>query len=409
MSLNTTILPTVVNAVRTFFSDKQYLEVFTPTIATHRIPEDHINVFTVGTSSRGNDDYVFVSGATQKEQAHDIAYLLPSPEYYHKYMLADVFLKTKIGNVGIFEIAHAYRVEQEAPRLKNKNRFVNSQKPMMNNQDASTVNTGVHGIEFLMLEYYTLGTDMEYSLQLTSELLTTMCHALDRRVPMIRRMSMKELFLDYARIDLEKICGFDSLDDIREYILLKGHELPLHKNAFGSFEEYFHYLFVHCIEPVLQEQGFVYITDYPDRIPTLCARHSSSTCCENGCKDGYNTHHEDRSKGKNDSRREGSSMHHWAQRWELYYNGLELANCYVEEVDLARIATYIASQDTHTEAPAWLSTRKQIHSSGVAMGVERIALSLSGDGVFSRGVSYGLSRGLVGVSTLQYLQEMNEQ
>ena len=74
------------------------------------------------------------------------------------------------------------------------------------------------------------------------------------------------------------------------------------------------------------------------------------------------------------------------ERWELYLNGREVANCYTEEVDPRRVAQFIEdgerrmkeldrSETIDTELPR-LYTKSTEVVAGVALGVDRLLMDL---------------------------------
>jgi lysyl-tRNA synthetase class 2 len=74
------------------------------------------------------------------------------------------------------------------------------------------------------------------------------------------------------------------------------------------------------------------------------------------------------------------------QRWELYVRGIELANCYSEETDPARIRAFIKSEAAEKQKTArikhkidenYLSTGLPT-CSGNAMGMDRLIMALTG-------------------------------
>jgi len=78
----------VIDRIRTFFQKENFLEVQTPLLAPALIPESYLEVFETGLKNK--------TGKSQK------AYLTPSPELWHKKLLA-------AGSGNIFEITKAFR------------------------------------------------------------------------------------------------------------------------------------------------------------------------------------------------------------------------------------------------------------------------------------------------------------
>ena len=110
--------------IRKFFIEKDYLEVFTPTLAPALIPEPTIKIF--GTEFRNE----FTGNLP--------LYMIPSPEVFMKKLLA-------AGSPSIFQISQCFRNSEQLG--------------------------DIHNPEFTMLEYYTLGFDEMDSIRLTIEML----------------------------------------------------------------------------------------------------------------------------------------------------------------------------------------------------------------------------------------------
>ena len=126
-------------------------------------------------------------------------------------------------------------------------------------------------------------------------------------------------------------------------------EVPV--SADDSWADLFHKIFLSFVEPGLPAGAPLVLLDYPAGVPTL-------------------------------ARRSGS----WAERWELYLAGIEVANCYTEATDPAEIEGFFRAQ-----SQAKLSAREPHRvdwelaaalqaglpaCSGAALGVDRLLLAL---------------------------------
>ena len=153
-------------AIRSFFTEKNYLEVETPLLAPALIPESAIEVFR----TRFENPY---------RPARDL-YLIPSPELWMKRLVA-------AGYGNIFQICKAFRNAESLGRL--------------------------HNPEFTILEYYTTGAGYMDSLTLTEDLfayIVNVClekiprltqspaETLARLAPPFRRLTMAQAFREYA-------------------------------------------------------------------------------------------------------------------------------------------------------------------------------------------------------------------
>jgi lysyl-tRNA synthetase class 2 len=305
----------VTGAIRHYLTRTGYLEVETPRLAQTPIPESHIELF--GTTLRR-------PGAEERE-----LYLLPSPEYWLKRLIA-------AGSGNIFEIARAFRnLEESGP---------------------------YHRPEFTMLEFYTMEADSADSVPITEELLRSVAAETEEGLidPGIRErlresdpypvMTMAEAFHRYAEVDLEANLTLQAISRA-------ARRLGLRVSEEESWEDLFQRLFLTFVEPELPTERPLFLTEYPAAVPTL-ARGIPGTP--------------------------------WADRWELYFRGQEVANCYGEETDPERIATFMADEAAKKQAhslaphpvdPEYLQKpgERLPRCSGVALGVDRFIMALANE------------------------------
>ncbi|MFP4562022.1 MAG: amino acid--tRNA ligase-related protein [Spirochaetia bacterium] len=286
-----------------FFVSHGHLEVDTPLVSPHLIPESTIDVFTTRFRDRE-------------------LYLIPSPEVWMKRLLTE-------GWGSIFQICRCFR----------------------NNESLGIQ----HNPEFTMLEWYTLGSDYRDSLGLTRELLSRLAAGFDS--PVLEKdpleFTMAEAFARYAGFDLEKNIGLDSL-------VRRGRELGLSflspsTSPGAGWEEVFNRIFLTFVEPELPTDRPVFITDYPAGIPCLA---------------------------------KGIPGTPWAERWELYIRGMEIANCFSEETDRENIDAFFRGEVANFPEsgkhridwsyPELLSRLPEC--SGTALGVDRLLMVLAGAG-----------------------------
>ena len=249
------------------------------------------------------------------------AFLLPSPELYMKRLLA-------AGSGSIFQFSRCFRDFEPASKL--------------------------HNHEFLMLEWYTVDADYRDSLNTTEQLFARLCRLpgvpkphIPSLSPPFAKMTIDEAFRKYAGIDLERCNEIDTL-----LAAIKTPVVPP-----GSVEEWtelFHFILVSQIEPALEKEKPVVLLDYPEQVPCLAK-----------AKPGY--------------RRE---------RWELYVRGIELANCFSETVSPAEVQGYFKEETARLENAGrygqadgsfpGLYDGSHPECSGVAMGVDRLIMTLAG-------------------------------
>ncbi|MCL2293728.1 MAG: elongation factor P--(R)-beta-lysine ligase [Spirochaetes bacterium] len=208
----------------------------------------------------------------------------------------------------------------------------------------------LHNPEFTMLEWYSVGANYADSIAITENLLKTLalrfkCNLLK---PPCLKISVKELFLKHTGIDLEK---FQNAESLAEAIRDAGFG---DKSGY-TWEEAFNYIFVSVIEPNLPAETPVFVIDYPLQIPCLAKK----TAC-----------------GK------------WFERWELYVNGIELANCYTEETSKAIADAFFKEQANRKKSSLVnhyvdnsytdIFSESFPDCSGVALGMDRLVMAITG-------------------------------
>ena len=283
----------VLAQIRSFFAERDVLEVETPLLGRHTVPDVYIESMSVDV----------VDGASSIEY-----FLQTSPEFFMKRLLAH-------GSGSIYQIAKAFRQEEKGSR---------------------------HNCEFTLLEWYRVSFSLEDLMneleQLVQQLLG--CDS-------IPRYTYRELFQQHLAIDPHTIT-------LEELTALANSKLDLNAGDLSK-TDYLQLLLAHCIEPKLP--GYCFIHDYPEEQAAL------STLAEDEM---------------------GTVV---AKRFELFGNGMELANGYQELTDTAEQRARFES-DNATRAAKGL-TRRDIDErlmaaiesglpscSGVAVGVDRLLMLL---------------------------------
>ena len=250
-------------------------------------------------------------------------WLLPSPEYHLKKLLA-------AGSGNLYEITHSFRnAEQRGPQ---------------------------HSAEFTMLEYYTVDADGETSRLLTEELLRELQTAAGGAGPGPdpRILTMQEAWARWAGIDLASTLDGFRGDASALATAITGAGLGMEVRPDESWEDLFQRVFLTYVEPELPNDRPVFLTRYPAAIQTLARRIPGTP---------------------------------WADRWELYLGGVEVANCFGEETDPATIAAFFDEQRNgkrcsglvdHAVETGYLSDPPLPRCSGVAMGVDRMVMHYLG-------------------------------
>ena len=294
----------ITEAVRGFFIEKGFLQVETPLLASHVIPEAHIEIFRTEQIS-----------LYKKSRS---LYLLPSPELWMKKLIAQ-------GSGSIFQICRCFR---------------------NNEQDGVQ-----HSPEFTMLEYYAHKADYNFSLELTKELFKNLFLKFQpeyAEIP-INIMTIQSAFLKTTGINIEEHQEFESL---RKAAIQAGYEIT---DSYTTWEEIFNLLFVSKTEPEICGKGITVLKDYPVQIPCTAKKKENSP---------------------------------YYERWELYIDGIEIANCYSEETDPEKVREYYRTETAAKNSlaqvpvdvdPSYPDIFKDFpECSGTALGMDRLIMILTG-------------------------------
>ncbi|MBF9014733.1 MULTISPECIES: amino acid--tRNA ligase-related protein [unclassified Oceanispirochaeta] len=294
----------LINRIRNFFFESDFLEVDTPLLSPHLIPESSIENFKASLISPYRDDIPL--------------YLTPSPEIWMKQLLAQ-------GSGDIFQICKSFR----------------------NNEQISPV----HNPEFTMLEWYKTGITADENIRICELLISSIClpETPDSCRPPFRQMTVEEAFIEFAGFSLEENMEIPTL---LKQLQLAG--IPAEENE--GWEVLYHKLFLTLVEPELPCDRPLVLKNYPRRLATLAADIEESP---------------------------------WSDRWELYMDGTEIANCYTEETDIEKIRNYYEKEgqkkSLNSRVPvrissSWVKGMKDFPScSGTAIGVDRLTAALIGD------------------------------
>jgi elongation factor P--(R)-beta-lysine ligase len=252
-------------------------------------------------------------------------YLVPSPEVWMKRLLSQ-------GSGDLFQISKCFR-NREPP-------------------------TGIHHPEFTMLEWYSVGKTYLDSLALQEEYFGHLGCVLGAKTEvMIRgrrvrlatpflRIPMREAFFEFAGLDLDRLDDFAVLTEAAAGI-------GIDASPSDDWESLFHRIFFDRVEPRLPGDRPFFLMDYPARLPTL------ARCDASG---------------------------RYAERWELFIAGLEIANCYTEERHPERLRVFFKAEDDKKRAALQpVATDWELEtimanglpaSSGNALGLDRLLMVL---------------------------------
>jgi lysyl-tRNA synthetase class 2 len=208
-----------------------------------------------------------------------------------------------------------------------------------------------------MLEYYSLNASYLDSLEITEELFGELRAAAHFSPPFIR-LTVEEAFWRWAGFDLFKAALSPGLMEE------EARKLGLKPPPGLGIAELFDLIFVHSVEEHLKMEKPVVLLDYPAFVPCLAKKKPDEKTVE---------------------------------RWELYACGIELANCFSEEVNAGPVRSFFESERAKKEQNALVrhnvdenywrifepkggSSQGQSFPpfSGVAMGLDRLIMLLCG-------------------------------
>ncbi|MCL2720066.1 MAG: LysR family transcriptional regulator [Treponema sp.] len=253
-------------------------------------------------------------------------WLIPSPEIWMKKIIAK-------HSVNVFQICKCFRNGESEGRF--------------------------HNSEFTMLEYYTMDADYMDSLVLTEELFrnlttkNTELHGERGKSSLLpfERITVAQAFKKYAGFDL-----FETAAKGADAMCLQAVKLGLDPMPGLTVAQLYDLIFIHSVEPHLKSDKPVALIDYPAFVPCLAKK------AANG---------------------------HTVERWELYYNGLELSNCFSEETNAQKVKEFFINEQEEKKQNAIVQHKvnnnyyklfeKQFpRCSGVAMGLDRLIMALTG-------------------------------
>ena len=162
----------------------------------------------------------------------------------------------------------------------------------------------VHNPEFSMLEYYTVGFDEKDSIALTQDMIrTTALEGCPQSVLAdFEVMTVHDAVQRYAGIDIDLL---QNPRDLRK----AAEDLGLPVPSPEPWDDTFNRIFINFVETGIPKDHPVCLTDYPKQIECLAVAQGN-----------------------------------YRRRWELYINGIEIANCYLEETDPDIAADYYRTE-----------------------------------------------------------------
>jgi lysyl-tRNA synthetase class 2 len=207
-----------------------------------------------------------------------------------------------------------------------------------------------------MLEYYTMDADYMDSLALTEKLFAHLAREIQAPAlnPPVKRITVAEAFAQFAGFDL-----FACAEN-KETLEREAKRLGLEPMPGTTIQQLYDLIFIHTVEPCLKTEKLTALVDYPAFVPCLAKKSSDGKTVE---------------------------------RWELYYNGIELANCFSEETSAEKVKEFFISEGAEKERTALVKHKVDSEywklfeqkagkgfprCSGVAMGLDRLIMAITG-------------------------------
>jgi len=210
----------------------------------------------------------------------------------------------------------------------------------------------LHNHEFTMLEYYSMNSDYMDSLAITEELFKKISHRdteTQREECFFERITVAQAFKKYAGFDL-----FEAAAKGAGVMAEHARRLGLEPVGEKTSAQLYDLIFIHSVEPHLKRDKPVALIDYPAFVPCLAKKAANRQTVE---------------------------------RWEIYWNGIELANCFSEETDPEEVKHFFINEEEEKKRSAvvchnvdhdyWKNFIDFPRCSGVAIGLDRLIMALT--------------------------------
>ncbi|MBD3672533.1 MAG: EF-P lysine aminoacylase GenX [Planctomycetaceae bacterium] len=317
----------LIQEIRDFFNERNYLEVETPMLSQETVIDGHL-------------DPIEAQLNTHRGSNSETWYLQTSPEFGMKRLLADLHQsKASDQPAGLFQISKAFRNSERGPR---------------------------HNPEFTMLEWYEVESDYHAQMELTEALVRRLVHLINEREPGISSMNPR---LNMTETPFHRL----SYDDANERVLncrvlsqsaadllilcrAEGVEPPPTLDT-DNRDALWNLLLAEKVEPTLGTNNPEFLCDYPASQAALAKVRDDDPPV--------------------------------AERFELYWDGIELCNGYQELTDPEALRQRIFQENSRrlAEGATALPTCEHLiaamesglpECSGVALGLDRLVMLLLG-------------------------------
>jgi len=191
----------------------------------------------------------------------------------------------------------------------------------------------LHTPEFLMLEWYRKNADFTKIMKDVRELILFINPKL---IDGWNTYSLIDLFKKYCLLNLKEITLFDK--KVFDYAKKKGYQ-----TTNTTWNELYDQIFINEIEPRLPKEP-CFLIDFPSRISPLC-------------------------KPKKD-------QSYFAERFELYINGIELANGNTENTNIELVKKGLRNPVDH-DFLRTLEKMKNTSYAGIGLGIDRLTMIFS--------------------------------
>ncbi len=217
-----------------------------------------------------------------------------------------------------------------------------------------------HNSEFTMLEWYR----PQFNLQDLMAEVTDLLHLCVDSQLKVEQLSYKHAF--YQALNINPLTA--SVAQLKHIALEHGLDLDLGDDRLA----YMDLLFSHCVEPNLGLENAVFLTDFPPELASLAKIHIDN---------------------------DGEQV---ASRFELYINGLELANAYDELIDADILRQRFLQDNAERKRLGLVEMPIDEHllsalpnmpeCAGIALGIDRLLMVILGTTQFADVVSFTAER-----------------